>query len=129
MTSMASLQPCWSTRSLAKTSSFPRCYGPEFTSRHFLAWCIEKQIALVHIQPGKPQQNGYVESFNGKLRDECLNAHWFANLAAARQLIQAWRQEYNESRPHRSLGERTPSEFASQIAASRDLTELKPAGD
>jgi len=65
--------------------------GPEFTSRHFLAWCMERQIELVHIQPGKPQQNGYVESFHGKLRDECLNVSWFANLWDARRKIAAWR--------------------------------------
>jgi hypothetical protein len=73
--------------------------GPEFTSRHFLAWCIEKQIELVHIQPGNPQQNGHVESFNGKLRDECLNVSWFENLWDARQKIAAWQKEFNEERP------------------------------
>jgi putative transposase len=88
--------------------------GPEFTSRHFLAWCIEKQIALVHIQPGKPQQNGYVESFNGKLRDECLNVSWFENLWDARQKIAAWQKEYNEERPHSALGYQTPAAFARQ---------------
>jgi putative transposase len=60
--------------------------------------------------------NAVIESFHGTLRDECLNAHWYATLAEARQLIQAWRQEYNETRPHRSLGERTPNEFARDYA-------------
>ena len=69
-------------------------------------------IGLVHIQPGRPMQNGYVESFNGRLRDECLNANWFTTLADARQKIEAWRQDYNEQRPHSSLGYRTPREFA-----------------
>ena len=92
--------------------------GPEFTSRHFLAWCIEKQIALVHIQPGKPQQNGYVESFNGKLRDECLNVNWFENLWDARRKIAAWQKEYNEERPHSSLGYQTPAAFARQLLPS-----------
>jgi putative transposase len=92
--------------------------GPEFTSRHFLAWCIEKQIELVHIQPGKPQQNGYVESFNGKLRDECLNVSWFENLWDARRKIAAWQQEFNEERPHSSLGYQTPAEYARQLVAS-----------
>ncbi len=73
--------------------------GPEFTSRHFLAWCIERQIELVHIQPGKPQQNGYVESFNGKMRDECLNVSWFENLWDARRKIAAWQKEFNQERP------------------------------
>jgi len=92
--------------------------GPELTSRHFLAWCIERQIELVHIQPGKPQQNGHVESFHARLRDECLNVSWFENLWAARRKIAAWRKEYNEERPHSSLGYQTPAEFARQLAAS-----------
>jgi putative transposase len=86
--------------------------GPEFTSRHFLAWCAQKKIELVHIQPGKPMQNGHVESFNGRLRDECLNASWFVNLADARAKIENWRQQYNADRPHSSLDYRTPQEFA-----------------
>ena len=86
--------------------------GPEFTSRHFIAWCEENQIALLHIQPGRPMQNGYVESFNGRLRDECLNASWFLNLADARQKIENWRKEYNTERPHSSLDYRTPEEYA-----------------
>jgi putative transposase len=85
--------------------------GPELTSRHFLAWCIERQIELVHIQPGKPQENGHVESFNGKLRDECLNVSWFENLWDARGKIAAWQKEYNEERPHSSLGYQTPAEY------------------
>lgn len=86
--------------------------GPEFTSRHFLAWCEERRIGLVHIQPGRPMQNGYVESFNGRLRDEGLNANWFATLMDARQKIESWREEYNNERPHSSLDYRTPREFA-----------------
>src|SRR5690348_2872678 len=70
--------------------------GPEFTSRHFLAWCGERKIQVVHIEPGKPVQNAHVESFHGKLRDECLNASWFQNLWDARNKIEAWRKEYNE---------------------------------
>ena len=92
--------------------------GPEFTSRHFLAWCIERGIELVHIQPGKPQQNGYVESFNGKLRDECLNVNWFENLWDARRKIAAWQKDYNEERPHSALGYQTPAEYARQLLAS-----------
>lgn len=86
--------------------------GPEFTSRHFLGWCGEQGITLIHIQPGKPMQNGHVESFNGRLRDECLNANWFVNLADARRKIECWREEYNSERPHSSLDYRTPAEFA-----------------
>jgi putative transposase len=86
--------------------------GPELTSRHFLAWCMERKIELVHIQPGRPMQNGRVESFHGKLRDECLRVSWFGNLFEARWKIAAWRTEYNRERPHSSLGYRTPEEFA-----------------
>jgi putative transposase len=86
--------------------------GPEFTSRHFVAWCEESGIALHHIQPGKPMQNGHIESFNGRLRDECLNASWFLNLADAKRKIESWRQDYNADRPHSSLAYRTPAEFA-----------------
>ncbi len=88
--------------------------GPELTSRHFLAWAIERGIELVHIQPGKPVQNGRLESFNGKLREECLNVSWFQNLFDARRKIAAWQTEYNQERPHSSLGYRTPSAFARQ---------------
>lgn len=86
--------------------------GPEFTSRHFISWCEEQRISLLHIQPGRPMQNGYVESFNGRLRDECLNASWFHNLNDAKRKIEQWRQEYNRERPHSSLGYRTPEEYA-----------------
>jgi putative transposase len=86
--------------------------GPELTSRHFLAWCVDRRITLEHIQPGRPMQNGHVESFHGKLRDECLNVSWFRNLFDARQKVSEWRNEYNQSRPHSSLGYSTPSQFA-----------------
>ena len=89
--------------------------GPEFTSRHFLCWCEEKNIPVKHIQPGKPMQNGHIESFNGRLRDECLNANWFATLNDARLKIEGWREEYNRDRPHSSLGYRTPNEFAQTL--------------
>jgi putative transposase len=99
--------------------------GPEFTSRHFVAWCLERKIELVHIEPGRPVQNAFVESFHGKLRDECLNASWFQNLWDARKKIEAWRIEYNEERPHSSLGYRTPAAFA---AAEREKAEGRRAG-
>jgi putative transposase len=91
--------------------------GPEFTSRHFLAWCVERQIELIHIQPGKPTQNGRIESFHGRLREECLRVSWFQNLFDARRKIAAWRIDYNEQRPHSSLGYKTPKEFAAAQAA------------
>jgi putative transposase len=93
--------------------------GPEFTSRHFIGWCESKGITLIHIQPGRPMQNGHVESFNGRFRAECLNANWFANLKDARAKIESWRQEYNSERPHSSLAYRTPEEYA---AACSQLT-------
>jgi putative transposase len=91
--------------------------GPELTSRHFLAWCVERQVELIHIQPGKPTQNAHVESFHGRLREECLSVSWFQNLFDARRKILAWRIEYNEARPHSSLGYRTPKEFATALRA------------
>ena len=91
--------------------------GPELTSRHFLAWCVERQIELLHIQPGKPTQNARVESFHGRLRDECLTVSWFQNLFDARRKIAAWRIDYNQERPHSSLGYQTPKEFAAAQAA------------
>ena len=69
--------------------------GPELTSRHFLAWALDRKIDLVHIEPGKPTQNAYVESFNSKVREECLRINWFQNLFEARRVIANWRREYN----------------------------------
>jgi putative transposase len=97
--------------------------GPELTSRHFLAWCIERQIDLRHIQPGRPMQNGHVESFHGKLRDECLNTSWFRNLFDARRRIAAWKREYNQQRPHSSLQYQTPAEFARRVTSPSTLSE------
>lgn len=100
--------------------------GPEFTSLYFTEWCKEQGIVITYIQPGKPVQNGYVESFNGRFRDECLNPNLFVNLNDARRKLEAWRQEYNGERPHSSLDYRTPDEFAkicseltSRMAATR----------
>jgi putative transposase len=101
--------------------------GPELTSRHFLAWCVERQIELLHIQPGKPTQNARIESFHGRLREECLAMSWFQNLFEARRKITAWRKEYNEERPHSSLGYKTPSEFAAQAAGC--YTAVREARD
>ena len=103
--------------------------GSEFTSQVMDLWAYHNQVKIDFSRPGKPTDNAYVESFNGTLRVECLDAHWFGDLAEARQRIKAWRLEYNASRPHRALGERTPNEFARQIAASRDLPCLTIAGD
>jgi putative transposase len=86
--------------------------GTEFTSIAILKWCQEQGIRWDYIQPGKPYQNGYIESFNGKLRDECLNENLFVNLPEAKRLVETWREEYNEHRPHSSLKGRTPNEMA-----------------
>jgi putative transposase len=96
--------------------------GSEFTSHAMDLWAYQHGSKIDFSRPGKPTDNAFVESFNGTFRAECLDTHWFVDLKEARQLIEAWRREYNESRPHASLDDRTPSEFASQIAASRDLT-------
>jgi putative transposase len=90
--------------------------GPEFTSRRMLGWAEERKISLVHIQPGRPMQNGHVESFHGRLRDECLNASWFRTLNDVRHTLDRWRDEYNSERPHSALAYRTPREFAAALA-------------
>ncbi len=86
--------------------------GPEFTSLTMDQWAHRNNVALDFIDPGKPSQNAFVESFNGKFRDECLNEHWFANLSDAKRAIEVWRKKYNSFRPHSSLGNLTPEEYA-----------------
>lgn len=92
--------------------------GPELRGRVLEAWAWRRGVQLYFIDPGKPVQNAYIESFNGRFRDECLNLHWFVDLDEARAIIEAWRIDYNENRPHSSLGYRTPAEFAALRAAS-----------
>ena len=89
--------------------------GPEFTSIAFSEWTYEKKIQHLFIEPGKPVQNAYIESFNRKLRDECLNEHWFKNLMEAREIIENWRIDYNQNRPHSGLGYLTPDEYAKTL--------------
>lgn len=86
--------------------------GPEFTGQALDQWAYAHGVELDFIAPGKPMQNGYLESFNGKMRDECLNLHWFRSLPEARWIIGAWKEEYNTERPHSALGDRTPQEYA-----------------
>jgi putative transposase len=86
--------------------------GPEFTSRAFMAWANAHGIRHTLIEPGRPMQNGYIESFNGKFRDECLNEQWFETLTQARTTIATWRQDYNEVRPHSSCQRMAPAKFA-----------------
>ena len=87
---------------------------PEFTSRAFMAWATVHGVRHILIQPGRHMQNGYIESFNGKFRDECLNEQWFQTLPQARTCIAEWRRDYNEVRPHSSLGRIPPAQFAQQ---------------
>jgi putative transposase len=89
--------------------------GPEFVSRAILRWFARRGVETAFIDPGKPWQNGLDESFNGKFRDECLNMEWFRSRAEAKVIIEAWRREYNEVRPHSSLGQLTPNEFINQL--------------
>jgi putative transposase len=98
--------------------------GPEFTSQALDLWAYNRRIGLQFIEPGKPMQNPYVESFNGKFRDECLNEHWFLNLAEAREISEAFRIDYNEQRPHSALNNWTPAAFANSL-----LSALPPRGE
>ena len=95
--------------------------GPEFAGRTLDAWAYAHDVTLRFIRPGKPIENAYVESFNGKFRDECLNEHWFVSLADATAVIEAWRIDYNTVRPHSSLAGRTPMQFAAMTEGARRL--------
>ena len=89
--------------------------GKEFCGKAMITWGYQRGVQLRLIEPGKPNQNAYVESFNGRLRDECLNEHWFPSLLHARTEIETWRREYNEERPKRALGGLTPAAYAKQL--------------
>jgi putative transposase len=103
---------------VAKRSGYPKMItvdnGSKFTSKALDAWAHEHGVKLDFIRPGKPVENAVIESFNGRFRDECLNAQVFVSLHDARQKIETWRIDYNEHRPHSSLGDLTPREFAEQ---------------
>ena len=107
---------------IAAVRGYPRTIvmdnGPELTSLAMLRWSVDRGVRLHHIAPGKPTQNAYIESFNGKLRDECLNENDFSSLLQARQIIEYWRQDYNENRPHAALNNRTPQEFVAELIKS-----------
>lgn len=90
--------------------------GPEFAGRLLDQWAHQRGVKLHYIEPGKPYQNAYIESFNGRFRDECLNQHLFFDLLDARQKIETWRLDYNQNRPHSSLGNMTPQEFVTKQA-------------
>jgi transposase InsO family protein len=115
---------CW--RRLNELRGLPQVLvtdnGPEFSGQALDVWAYERGVKLHFIEPGKPIQNAFIESFNGKMRDECLNEHWFRTLGEARQTIEAWRRDYNEVRPHSSLGNQTPQEFTARAATLRSPT-------
>lgn len=92
--------------------------GKEFCGKAMVTWAHERGVQLRLIQPGKPNQNAYVESFNGRFRDECLNEHWFTHLLHARTTIETWRREYNEERPKEALSGLTPAAYAQQLAST-----------
>jgi putative transposase len=104
---------------LAMTRGLPKAIrtdnGKEFCSRAMLTWAHARGVQLFLIEPGKPNQNAYIESFNGRFRDECLNEHWFTSLQHARVVINGWRREYNEERPKKSLGGLTPAAYAKTL--------------
>jgi putative transposase len=103
--------------------------GSEFTSQILDLWAYHNKVKIEFSRPGKPTDNAFIESFNGTFRDECLNAHWFESLKDAKMQIHAWRQEYNESRPHRALGEIAPAEFAHQQWLKRESSTENIADD
>jgi putative transposase len=95
--------------------------GPEFTSAVFHQWAEEQHIIIEHTRPGKPSDNAFIESFNGKVRDECLNEHWFINVSDAQEKIGAWREAYNQERPHSSLNNLSPYEFIKEHYMNQGL--------
>ena len=103
--------------------------GSEFCSRALEAWAMANEVQLCFIRPGRPVENGFIESFNGRLRDECLNVEWFTSLDDARQKLTTFRAHYNRERPHSALADRTPAAFAAlhREEASTLLGRAKPA--
>ena len=113
---------------LAITRGLPRVLrtdnGPEFCGRAVLTWAHERGVTLRLIEPGKPNQNAYIESFNGRFRDECLNEHWFTSVPHASVVIEAWRREYNDERPKKVLGGLTPTAFARQLTTAAKVAKV-----
>ena len=97
--------------------------GPEFVSKALDAWAYRHAVQLEFSRPGKPTDNAFAESFNGRFRDECLDQHWFASLEEARQTIEAWRIEYNTERPHRALGQQTPAAWTAAWTTPVEATD------
>jgi putative transposase len=103
-------------------------HGTEFQSRALEDWAYRREVQLDFIRPGTPVENAFIESFNGRLRDECLNVHQFASLTDAQAIIEAWRMDYNHHRPHSSLGHLTPNEFVTQRQAIQTVEEALCSG-
>lgn len=103
-------------------------HGPEFEGQVLDAWAYANQVQLAFIRPGKPVENAYIESFNGRFRDECLNENWFVTMAQARRVIEKWRIEYNEYRPHSALGYQTPLRYASGLGSRTEEKVFSTAG-
>ena len=118
-TSITGLRVVRKLDEIAKERGYPKMItidnGPEFTGKALDEWAYRNGVKLDFIDRGKPVQNAYIESFNGKFRDECLNQHWFLSLDEARKEIEKWRVDYNEFRPHSSLDNLTPAEFAGKF--------------
>ena len=102
--------------------------GPEFIGKALDAWAYQRGVKLAFIRPGRPVENAYIESFNGRFRDECLNENWFLSLEHARRIIEKWRIDYNNERPHSSLGYLTPEEFIRRESAAADKNEKFSTG-
>ena len=94
--------------------------GTEFTSRYFDAWAYFRRIQLDFIRPGKPVENAFIESFNGRFREECLSQHWFESLEEVRRVLDGWKSDYNETRPHSSLGGLAPAEYVGRLLAGAE---------
>jgi putative transposase len=98
--------------------------GPEFTAKKMIIWACNNGVRLRFIDPGKPIQNAYIESFNGRMRDECLNQNWFQSLEEAKRIISNWRSDYNTKRPHSSLKNQSPEKFMQRFKEKSNLQNL-----
>jgi putative transposase len=127
-TSLPGLRVARVLEEVARERGYPQALqvdnGPEFISRVVDQWAFEHGVALHFIAPGKPTENAFIESFNGKFRDECLNENWFLTLQEAREKIERWRRDYNQARPHSALGYQTPEEFAAAARGASPPTPL-----
>ena len=132
-TSIGGVRVVRELEALVRQHGKPHCIvsdnGTELTSRAVLQWAQDNQIEWHYITPGKPTENGYTESMNGKIRDECLNEHIFGSLAYARHLIEAWRQDYNNIRPHSSLGYQSPAQYRVSLRPTLAVAQSAACGD